>query len=545
MPAYKPSRRRAVWFSRSNLLRTVSTALACASITPRAAADVLTYHNDLSRTGLNQYETLLTPSNVNVTHFGKLFSHAVDGLVYAQLLYVSGLVIGGQTHNVLFVATEHNSVYAFDADSNFGANASPLWQASLGRSVPNQYTGAGEIGITGTPVIDPSSQTLYVVAKSFNTALGRTYFMQHLHALDITTGREKVGSPVLINAVVPGTGDGSAGGTLPFLPLRQHNRCGLLLLNGVVYIAFASHGDATPYHGWILGYNATSLKQIALFNTTPNGKTDPSGYPIGGGGVWQAGAAPASDGSAIYFEVGNGTFDADPSLGGGIDYGDSVLKLSAGAGLSVADFFTPYNQQALNDTDADLGSGGAMLLPDGVGSATHPHLMVACGKQGSIYLIDREAMGHFNPANDNNVVQHLDNAIGGTWSMPAYFNNTIYYCGVGDTLKAYSIANATMSTTPIAHSPNWFGYPGATPAISANGVTNGIVWLLDTGGISNNSPAVLYAYSAANVGQMLYSSAQLASRDAAGPAVRFCVPTVANGKVYVGAAYEIDVYGLH
>lgn len=529
-----------------------------------AQVEVLTQHNDSARTGQNLSETSLTPSNVSVTGFGKLFSLAVDGYVYAQPLIVSGLTVNGVTHNVVFVATEHDSVYAFDADTNTGANANPLWHTSFLNStsattvttVPNPDTGSWdivpEIGITGTPVIDLSTKTLYVVAKTkeVTNSNGAVSYVQRLHALDVTTGAEKTSfnSPVVISASVPGTGDGSVNGVVSFDPLRQHNRPGLLLLNGVVYIGFASHGDNTPYHGWVLGYKASTLQQVVVHNSTPNGKTDSSGYPIGAGGIWMAGSGLASDGSSLFFITGNGTFDSTLN-GNGFpsqnDYGDSFVRL--GANGAVADYFAPYNEYALDDADADLGSGGVLLLPNETGSTAHPHLLVGAGKEGKIYLVDRDNMGHFNSSNDNQIVQEIANAIGGVWSMPAYFNDGttkwVYYQGTGDVLKAYSIANAQLSTTPVYQSSDYVGYPSSTPSISANGTSNGIVWTIQTDGYGNSSPAILHAHTASNVSTELYNSAMEGDRDQAGGAVKFAVPTIANGKVYVGAEYELDVYG--
>jgi hypothetical protein len=382
-------------------------------------ADVTTYHNDNARTGQNLNETILTPANVNSTQFGLLFiAPTIDGYVYAQPLYLSNVTLPGQgAHNVVFVATEHDSVYAFDADT-YG---SPLWHVNFLSSggttvvstVPNSDLGTGdivpEIGITGTPVIDPKTGTLYLVAKTKETTGTTSTYVQRLHALDVTTGQECPGSPVVIQASVPGTGLGNSNGTLAFNALRENQRPALLLLNGIVYIAWASHGDIDPYHGWLIGYNATTLQQVAVFNTTPNGTR---------GGIWQGGGGPAADSSGnIYFMTGNGTFSA-PNLGTGIDYGDSFLKLSTSGGLSVLDWFTPYNESTLEQGDADLGAGGVLLLPDSVGSNAHQHLMVGSGKQGTIYLVDRgdgstQTMGEFTP-NVNNNLQTLTGQIGGT-----------------------------------------------------------------------------------------------------------------------------------
>jgi hypothetical protein len=511
---------------------------------PSPPINVVTYHYDVARTGANLNESILTPANVNPSGFGKLFSHPVDGYVYAQPLLVSGLNISGKVHNVVFVATQHNSVYAFDADDNSGGNKGPLWQANLGPSVPSQDVGTQdvvpEIGITSTPVIDPNTGTLYVVAKT--KELGN--YFQRLHALNIASGAEQPGSPVLVEGAVDGIGEGSLNGKLAFNPLRHMNRPGLLLSGGIVYIAFASHGDNIPYHGWVFGYDAASLQQVSIFCTTPNASTDPSGYPIAGGGIWQAGGGPAADPQGnIYVETGNGTFDADPSLGGGIDYGDSFIKLSPGAGsLTVSDYFTPFNQDALNRADEDLGSSGPVVLPDSVGTPAHPHLLVGAGKEGKIYILDRGNMGKFNVGADAQVVQTLPSAIGGTWGSPAFFNGSIYYNGVGDSLKSFGLA--CLNPFASSQSSDILGFPGATPSISANGTRNGIAWTLDNSAFGFSGPAVLHAYDATDLTRQLYNSAMAGGRDTLGPAVKFTTPMVANGKVYVGAQYELDVLGL-
>jgi hypothetical protein len=519
---------------------------AALTLAPQAwsQVNVLTYHNDNARTGQNLSETVLTPANVKTSSFGKLFAQAVDGYVYAQPLYMSNVSMPGKgTHNVVFVATEHDSVYAFDADTNSGSNANPLWKVSLippgATTVPYYETGSGdivpEIGITGTPVIDAATGTLYVVAKTKENGS----YVQRLHALSVATGAEKLGGPIRLSAWVRGTGDGSVNGTLTFNELRQHNRAALLLSNGVVYLTFASHGDNIPYHGWILGYQASTLRKVAIYNSTPDGKTDPSGYPLGAGGIWQAGAGPAADANgSIYFETGNGTFDVDQ---GGPDYGDSFVRLDVRKGLTTADYFTPDNQQGLDDSDADLGSGGLLLLPDSAGTPSHPHLLVGCGKEGSIYLVDRDDMGQFSPSK-NKIVQFLPYEIGGTWSMPAYFNATIYYAGIYDSLKMFPVSGASIVTPELARSPDSFGYPGATPSVSANGARNGVVWLLETDTVFANNPAILRAYDASDVATELYNSDQVPA-DAAGVAVKFTVPTIASGHVYVGAQYSLTVYG--
>jgi hypothetical protein len=505
-----------------------TTASATAALDVTNYAGTFTYHNDNLRTGQNLGETVLTPANVNSAHFGKLFSYAVDGYIYAQPLYVANVAIPGQGfHNVVYVATEHNSVYAFDADNR---TPQTLWHVSfLGTgvtSVPSADTGTTditpEVGITGTPVIDPASGTLYVVAKTKET--GPAYVLR-LHALDITTGAEKFGGPVVITAMINGTGDGNDGaGHVPFNSLRQSDRCALLLDHGIVYIASASHGDNDPYHGWVLGYDAGTLAQVAVFNATPNESR---------AGIWEAGNGPAADAAGnVYVSTGNGTFNA--SLGG-TGYGDSFLKLAGGT-LVLSDYFTPFNQSTLEAIDADMGSSGPMLLPD---QATGPaHLMVGFNKLGTLFLVDRDNMGHFNAAGDTQIVQEIGSAVGEAFATPAYFNGTIYIHAESDVLKAFTW-NGTMLTAS-GQGLTTSAFPGATPVISANGTAHAIVWELQVDAFTRGGPAVLRAVDAANVANELYNSTLSGP---AGPAVKFSVPTVANGKVYVGTQTELDVYG--
>jgi len=508
------------------------------------AVNVLTYHNDNARSGINTNESILTLSNVNSTNFGKLFDCAVDGYVYAQPLIVTNVMIPGKgVHNVVYVATEHDSVFAFDADDHSGPNAMPLWTVSFANpaagitSVPSLDVGCTdlvpEIGITSTPVIDLATGTIYLEAKTKEVSNNVAGYFHRLHALDISTGTEKFGGPVVITASVPGSGDGNNGsGMIPFDALTQMNRPALLLLNGIIYIAYASHCDIGPYHGWLLGYDAQTLALTNVFNSTPDG---------GLGGVWQAGCGPSADTNGnIYFATGNGTFD--PTNG---DYGDCFLKFSTTNGLHVADYFAPFNQQALDDSDLDLGSGGVLLLPDSVGSIAHPHLLVGAGKEGRLYLLDRDNLGHFNPIADSQIVQSITN-IGSCFDTPVCFNQTLYYCGESSRLIAFQITNATILTPPMAQSSNIFGYPGPTPAISASGTNNAIVWMIQSQGASSHQPAVLRAYNATNVALEIYDSLQADSgtRDNPGDPVKFTVPSAANGKVYVGAQQSLAVYGL-
>ena len=502
-----------------------------------AQVNVPTYQYDNSRAGTNVNEIVLGKSNVNPSVFGKLFSYPVDGYVYGQPLYIGNLPIAGKgTHNVVFVASEHDSVYAFDADSNTGTNSGPLWSVSFLNaaagvtSVPYGDTGCGqiepEIGITSTPVIDPVSGTMYVVAMTKEVSGSAASYVQRLHALDVSSGAEKPGSPVAIQATYPGTGEG--GTVLSFDAKNYKQRPGLLLLNGTVYTAWSSHCDSGMYHGWIIAYDAQSLKQVAVYNQSPNGNM---------GSFWAGGAAPAADSSGnIYVVSGNGTFDI-PSAGKQQDLGESYIKLSTAGGLSVADYFTPYNYASLNSADLDTGSAGVVLMGDEAGSSSHPHLMAGAGKEGRIYLLDRDSLGKLNSGSDSQIVQSLPNAIGGMYGNPAYFNQVLYFCGSGDNLKAFSVVNAQISLSPTSQSAVKFGFPGCVPAISANGSSNTIVWAIDPGG-------VLRAYDAANLGNELYDSSKNAARDSLGSAVKYSAPIVANGKVYAATQNSLVVYGL-
>ncbi|HXT41225.1 MAG TPA: pyrrolo-quinoline quinone [Candidatus Angelobacter sp.] len=511
----------------------------------QTGVNVFTYHNDLARTGQNLNEKILTPANVNPDSFGLLFTQPVDGYVYAQPLYMSGVPIPGKgTHNVVFVATEHDSVYAFDADNSQGDNAAPLWRVSFINpaagvtTVPMSefgFTYPPELGVTGTPVIDPSTGTLFVVAKIEDNSSGARKYAERLFALDVATGTNKFGGPVDIQASVHGTGAGSdAQGNISFDPYWEFQRTGLTLAGGVVYVAFASQGDEGPYHGWIVGYDAHTLQRARAFNDTPNGSE---------GGIWMSGAAPAGDADGnIYCMTGNGTFDANS---GGPDYGDSFLRLlPSGNTLVVTDFFTPYDQAQLDSNDGDLGSGAPMILPDVAGSVTHPHLLVGCGKEGVIYLLDRDNMGRYNPNNNDQIVQSFG-PVSGTWSMPAYFNNLVYIGGVNDHLKAYRITNGLLTPQPDSQTSTTYGYPGVTPSISADGTNNAIVWAIETDAFfTSRGPAVLRAHNATNLAEQFYSSSDAGARDQLGLAQHFGVPTISNGRVYVATAFGLSAFGL-
>ncbi len=521
--------------------------LAVTSLHVSAGVSVLTYHNNNARTGQNTNETVLNLSNVKTNSFGLLFTYPVDGYVYAQPLILTNVTIPGQgVHNVLFVATEHDSVYAFDADGNAGSV--PLWQVSfintnsgvtsVSSADPNINCTdiVPEIGITSTPVIDPTNQIIYVVAKTREVAGGVTNYVQRLHALSITNGAEKFGGPVVIQASAAGSGTGNDGaGHVPFDPIRQLQRMALLLDKGLVYFGFSSHCGIGG-HGWLFAYNAQTLTLSNAFISTPNGQL---------GGIWEAGDGPACDtNDNIYISTGNGTFDATNGVSN--DYGDTLLKFSTTNGVALADYFTPFNESFLEANDRDLGSGGMIVLPDEVGSLQHPHLLVDAGKEGEIYLIDRDNLGQFNPTNNSQIVEDINTAgvIGSCFSTPAYFNKTIYYLGASDSLKAYGISNGLISWPAAVQNSNKFGFPGATPSVSANGGKDAIVWAIDSHAFSTNGPSVLHAYNATNVAQEIYNSNQAGVRDNPGGAVKFTVPTVANGKVYVGVEYAVSVFGI-
>jgi hypothetical protein len=517
------------------------TASNSATLTVSAATDVLTQHNDVARTGQNLTETILNTSNVYFPTFGKLGFYPMDSLVDAQPLYASNVVVPHNgTHNLLIAASEHGTVYVFDADS--GAT---IWQVSTLKtgettsddpSCPLRCAVQGaEVGVNPTPVIDRtqgSNGAIYVVAAS-KDASGN--YHQRLHALDLALGAELFGGPVEVQATYPGTGAGGDGTSVTFDPKQYRERCALLLLNRVIYTAWASHYDNPPYTGWIIGYNASTLAQTSVLNITPNGSN---------GAIWMSGAGPAADSSGnIYLAEANGDFDATfdakgfPSSG---DYGNAFMKLSTANGLAVADYFEMDNEVEENVDDVDLGSGGTMVLPDLIDGSGHTvHLAVGAGKDSNIYVVNRDSMGKFS-ANNSNIYQELVGALpGGVYSMPAYFNNTVYYGSWGGPIQAFTITNAKLSSNATAHTANNFGYPGTTPSISANGTSAGIVWAVE-----NAWPAVLHAYDAATLNEIYFSNQASGGRDHFGGGNKFITPTIANGKVFVGTPNGVAVFGL-
>ena len=559
--------------SSAGLVTITATSVADPSKTATATigvtnlVGVLTYHNDLSRDGANQQEYALTTSNVATATFGRLFSCQVDGAIYAQPLWIPRVSVGGAIHNVVLVATMHDTVYLLDAD---GSSATPpqcvtFWSKQL---LPvgetwGSYADVGssdifpDIGILGTPVVDSSSNVVYLVAKS-KTISGGAY-QQRLYALNLADGSEHAAHVSIDNSItVPGTCDG--GSTVAFNPLRQNQRPGLALANGTVYVGWASHGDVDTYHGWVMSFSASTLARTNVWNSTPNNL---SGTSYCRGGIWMSGGAPAIDSSNnVYVMTGNGIFDAGS---GGSNYGDTYMKLSSS--LGVSDYFTPHNQSVLDGGDTDVGSSGTALLIDQT-SGPVAHLMIGAGKSGTFYLLNRDNLGHFNASSDSAAIQSWTVA-GQGFSTPAFWNNSMFFFGAASPpgpgqQYIFNPGTGMFTTTAASSTPTGFGFPGATPSVSSNGTSSGtgIVWAIDNsnygtndGGVAAASPAILHAYSAANLGTELWNSSQ-GSGNAAGFAVKFTVPTIANGKVYVGTRGndntngsgtvfgELEVYGL-
>lgn len=491
--------------------------------------DVLTQHNDNARTGLNANETLLTPANVNLNSFGKLFTQSVDGIIVGQPLYASNVLMNdGRTHNVVYVATQHNTVYAFDADSTQGSNASPLWSVSLnngGTTDPiadfgctgTHYT---EIGVVGTPVIDAGKTTLYVVAKTLNGTV-RNF---SLHALDIATGSERLGGPVVITGTAP-----SSNGSGTFNPIYQMQRPALLLQNGVLYIGFGGNGcDTFAYNGWLFAYSSQTLQQRGAFLVTPDGTR---------GSIWQGGSGPAADADGnIYVATANGDYDGPQALS---DFGDSILKMGwNGNVFGVLDFFTPYNQLQLAQQDLDLGSSGPLVLPDQPGP--YPHEVVVGGKEGTLYLINRDELGQFN-ADADSVLQSIPAAVASELNgVPSYWNSSLYLAGDNDSIKQFSLVNGFLTQQPVSQTTVQFlGAGPASTSITANGNRNGILWAI------RHTNAALFAFDPTNLANKFYDSTQaLQSRDKLVPVARFVIPTISNGKVYIGGTSALAVYGL-
>ena len=509
----------------------VAPPLRAASAPTPVPANVLTFHNDNARTGHNPHERVLSQWNVSPFKFGKLFSYPVDGYLYAQPLYASGIQ---GTHDVVYAASEHDSVFAFDAD---GLSAAPLWRRSFidpadGITTVDSLNDVDcdnlvpEIGITGTPVISLANQALYVVSETKNQNTGE--FILQLHALDIATGAEKFGGPATIGATVPGSGAGNDGnGHVPFVPMLANQRSALLLQNGLVYVAFASNCDKGPYHGWVMAYDALTLSQKAVFNSTPNGNS---------GGIWQSGNGPAaSPAGMVFVGIGNGSFN------GTTDFGESYVKLDPN-NLRVKDYFSPSNEASLSNTDQDMGTPGGLILPMQTSGPAAAEL-VGGVKTGGWFLMNRAAMGTFCDSCANGEAIEMVDSRAPIFDAPAFAFGMLYGAGAGARLKGWQLSNGTLSSTAVLRSSNLFGYPGASPSISSDGNTHRLVWALDVSGYASSAPAVLHAYWAPNLAE-LYNSAESGARDRAGPAVKFAVPTVAGGRVYVGTQTELDVFGI-
>jgi hypothetical protein len=519
-------------------LKANPAAIGTAQVEVTDFAGNLTWRNDNSRSGQNTRELALAPGTVNSSNFGKIFSCPLDGYAYAQPLYVPNLAIPGSgTHNVVIMATAMDSVFAFDADAN---PCVMLWQTGLvpagEQAVPAPNLDITDpsispfIGITGTPVIDPGSSTLYVVAETKSTTTN-AFYTQRLYALDLATGQKK------IQTAGVGLSTGSANPV--FSSLLANQRAALLLDNGTVYIAIGSHNGEGSYHGWLLGYSGSTLQQTLIFDSTPQGMQ---------GGIWQSGGGPSADsGHNVYVATGDGTFDANR---GGMDYGDSFLRLTASGAFSVADYFSPCNQATLAATGTDLGASAPVLLPTSAGSATQPHLMIGAGKNGSLYVLNRDNLGLFNSscqADSAPRAQVVAIGDGPILSTPLFWNNSIYLAAGNGALEAFPFSTGIVSSSPLASiSPETLGAQGATPVVSSNGANNAIVWLIDSSGAqaSPNTPAILRAFDANNLSNEIYNSTMLPSHDGAGLAVKFTLPTVANGKVYLGTQTELDVYGF-
>ena len=516
-----------------------ATKSAVATVGVTDLRGISTWRYDLTHSGVNSREYALTTQNVGSSTFGKLFSCAVYGWVYAEPLWMAKVNVRGTRHNVVFIATENDSLYALDADdpgcktvwSTPNVNLIPKGEkiAPLADLEHDSFALGPVTGITGTPVIDPSSQTIYLVAVS-ETIDTRT-IVQRLHAIDITTGRERPGSPVTITASVAGTGYDNVNGTVTFAPKMQKQRAGLLLLNGIVYVCWGGYNNTDFYHGWMMGYDASTLAQVRILNDTIDG---------GRGGIWMSGASPVADAQGhIYLMTGNGDFNANSP--GGRNYGDTFLKLSTSGKLSVSDWFTPFDQKKLAEEDLDLGTGGGAMLPDQAGGP-FPHVILGCSKSGVLYVLNRDNLGHYNSESNSQIVQSFVADHNEIYATPLFWQNTLYITADIGPLKAFRFLTATsqFETKPFSTSSQRYVYPGVVPVISAAGTNHTILWAINPA-----TPAVLYAYDSSNLNTVLWNSSQAANnRDQAGAGVKFTVPTVANGKVYVGTQTELDVYGL-
>jgi len=538
----------------ATICRFVLAAMAATGISV-AQVNVLTWQDNNARTGLNPLEHVFTPKTVSQSTFGLLYKLPVDGAVYAQPLSAAGVDIPGKgIRNVVYVVTENDSAYAFDANYSASVAGATLWKDNFGPAVSDEDVLSDDlqpiIGITSTPVIRLTGVGvgyLYVVTKAKEPdGEGGSYFVQRLHALDLATGAESLGGPVVIQASVSGAGDGSDGnGHVPFNALLQNQRPALLNFTegntDLIVIAWASHGDHGPYHGWVMTYDATNLHQVSVFNDTPNARSAVGGgFPVAGGGIWQSGGGVASDGKSLYLVTGNGTFE--PSAGA---WGDSVIKMTPE--LNVLDYFTPHDQDRMNDRDADLGSSGVLLIPNDPVYNPTKSLMVQADKDGTLHLINRLDLGWYNPTTDQ-IAGEFAAPMHGVWGNPAYYQGSIFYGPIYEPIVRFGIANGALVGSGFQSSTaKTFSYPGPTPTISSNGATGGIVWAVDSSqyvGSANPGPAQLWAFDASNLRNLLYSSEYTQRRDVMGTGVKFSVPLVEGGRVFVGTQSEIDVFGL-
>jgi hypothetical protein len=515
-----------------------------ATLTVVPGIDVPTYHYDNMRSGANLAEKVLTKSQVTSTTFGLQGSFAVDGAVHAQPLYLSNVAMPSVgAKNVLYVVTEHGTVFAFDADAaTNGGSSKPLWQTSTllqgetssdDRECPSVTP---EIGITSTPVIDRARGAIYVEAVSED---GAGNYLQRLHALSLTTGKELFGGPTLITGTFAGNGANSTGGIVTFDPGQYLLRAAMLQVNGTIILAWGSHCDIGAYTSWVMSYDADSLQQTGILNLVPNGSD---------GGIWMSGAGPAADAAGnVFISIGNGTFDGTLDANGfpaQQDCGNCFVKISSTPPLTVLDYFATADTINESATDHDFGSGGPLLLPDVTDSkGITRHLAISGAKNQNLYVFDRDNLGKFNGTTDTNY-QEVQNAfLGMTFSKPAYFNGVVYYGASSDTVKAFPVANGKLAAAPSSQSLNKFFYPGTTPSITANGKTDGIVWTIDSGP-STGTTAKLFAYDATNLATELYDSTQaLNSRDSF-THNKFITPLAVNGHIYIGTPNSVVVFGL-
>ena len=519
-----------------------SLVSSAATLTVLPGTDAPTYHYDNMRSGENLAEKILTKSQVNSTTFGLVGSFAVDGAVDGQPLYLSNVAIPNVgARNVLYVVTEHGTVFAFDADSGSGVAGKTLWIASTlmkGESPSDDRDCASitpEIGITSTPVIDRARGAIYVEGVSKDAA-GNYY--QRLHALNLTTGKELFGGPTLITGAYPGNGANSSGGIVTFDPPRYMERAALLEVNGTIFMTWGSHCDLGAYTSWVMAYSADTLQQTGILDLVPNGSD---------GGIWMSGAGPAADSVGnIYITIGNGTFDTTLDSNGfpaQKDCGNCFVKISSTLPLTLLDYFTTADTASESATDHDFGSGGPLLLPDVTdASGTTRHLAISGAKDSNLYVVDRDNMGKFNGSTDTNYQSLKGAFIGMFYSKGVFFNGTVYLGASSDAIKAFPVMSGTLATSPTSQSANKYYYPGATPTITANGTGDAIVWAVDNGP-STGTTGILFAYDATNLATELYDSTQAANSRDSFLHNKYITPLVVNGRVFVGTSNSVVLFG--